>query len=97
MLFYLFILIYLQIACSLVILSPVIETLPHTAANFGWYYGNSSIMGNLVESLPLDACSPLTLSAENKIVIAKRGGSPPCSFEEKVKNVVILGIASCLD
>lgn len=91
MLFSLFLLFIVQLSCSLVILTPTIETRSHTVASFGWYYGNSSIMGNLAESQPFDACSPLTLSMENKIVLAKRGGFPPCSFEEKVKNVALMG------
>lgn len=91
MLFSLFLLFVVQLSCSLVILTPTIETRSHTAASFGWYYGNNSIMGNLAESQPFDACSPLTLSMENKIVLAKRGGFPPCSFEEKVKNVALMG------
>ncbi len=78
----------LHIASSLVILNPATETIAHTAAAFGWYYGNATIMGRVEESEPFDACSQLVRNMENKIVLATRGWSTACSFEEKVKNVV---------
>ena len=87
----------LQIASSLVILNSETETIAHTAAAFGWYYGNATITGRVEESEPFDACSQLVRNMENKIVLATRGGSTACSFEEKVNNVAHSRGGSFLD
>lgn len=77
---------------SLVILSPEEDVVLHTISSFGYYYNNNSIVGNLVQSIPFDACQPLQLNATGRIVLAIRGGFPTCTFTTKVKNVYILNL-----
>lgn len=77
---------------GLVVVSPSEEILPHTISTFGIHYGNISIIGNVIKSVPFDACQPLQVNATNKIVLAVRGGSPACSFITKVKNVSVYRI-----
>ena len=84
-LFYLFLL--LSCCTSLVILSPEQLVLSHTRARFGWYYGNASIFGNVEESEPLNACTPLESNHTGSVVLAIRGGVKGCTFETKVTNV----------
>ena len=68
-------------------LSPEQLVLSHTRARFGWYYGNASIFGNVEESEPLNACTPLESNHTGSVVLAIRGGVKGCTFETKVTNV----------
>ena len=87
--FVIFIFFYLlSYTLSLSILTPYQSVLPHTISTFGPNYYNNSIVGNLIESVPFDACQPLTINSTGKIVLAIRGGSPSCSFSTKVRNVL---------
>ena len=65
-----------------------------TIANFGHVPWGRTLMGNIVLSDPIDACSPLNALNHDwytdsiPIIAAKRGG---CSFVTKANNVQLAG------
>ena len=80
---------FVPLCSGLVVVSPSSRLISHTKSRFGFDYGNGTVMGFLKEVEPLDACSSIRTNLLDSIALAIRGGSPKCSFVEKVLNVLM--------
>ena len=83
---------FVPLCDGLVVVSPSSRLISHTKGRFGLDYGNGTVTGFLREVDPLDACRPITQNLSDSIALAIRGGSPKCSFAEKVLNVMICSL-----
>ena len=82
-----FVIWIVQLCDGLVVVSPSSLLISHTKSRFGLGYGNGTVVGFLKEVEPLDACGSILTNLSDSIALAIRGGSPKCSFAEKVMHV----------
>lgn len=85
---FLLVICFVPLCDGLVVVSPSSRLFSHTKSRFGLDYGNGTVAGLLREVEPLDACNPITQNLSDSIALAMRGGSPKCSFAEKVLHVM---------
>ena len=82
-----FVIWIVQLCDGLVVVSPSSLLISHTKSRFGLDYRNGTLVGFLKEVEPLDACGSILTNLSDSIALAIRGGSPKCSFAEKVMRV----------